>query len=507
MKLRTLWSRSTDDQSLSSILKHNRVEIVGSDYLVVSPKQDFSVPIEIAPPDNSAGMKRFADTIASDMSELGSSAPSPFGSWARQEYNTDLVGIAGLQKYDRMRRSDGTVRGSLRLIKTPVQTARWTIKPAIPGNKKSEKIARFVSWCLWDGMSISFNQVIRESLLMLDYGFYAFEKVWEPAIWEGQPVLKWKKLAPRHPMDIQDWDLDAQGGAQGFWQYPYDQFGGASSKGPYIPIGKLLVFTYDREAGNMAGISLLRSAYKHWYFKEQLYKIDAIQKERHGIGIPIITLPPGFSRGDKALADELGSNLRTNERAHVVLPPNWTIIFAKLEGQPVNAIESINHHDLQIQKNILAPFMNEAVDEEKQTTFFKGTRDIADIIEDVFNKFAIPQLVDRNFTRFGDKYPVLSARRIGEWQDLRTLSFAMRNFVGANLITPDERLEESLREEMDIPPADVASRRVVATPQAVGAPEPPEPPRTGLPRQSRAANMSRAKNAGSSNVGVDSSGG
>ena len=497
MGINALWSRRPrrGDPSLSEVLRHNRVEQVGPDFLVVSPKVAPSARIEIAPPRN----MQFADTVADDLREIGSSAPSPFGSWARQEYNQELVGIRGLQKYDQMRRSDGTVRGSLRLIKTPVQTARWMIKSGDPGNPTADKVARFVEWNLRHGMSISFNQVIREALSMLDYGFYAFEKVWEPAIWEGQPVLKWQKLAPRHPMDVQEWDVDSEGGAQGFWQYPYDSSG--SSRGPYIPIGKMLVFTYDREAGNMEGISLLRSAYKHWYYKEQLYKIDAIQKERHGIGIPIITLPAGFKESDRKLADELGANLRTNERAHVVLPPNWEIIFAKLEGQPVNAIESINHHDLQIQKNILAPFMNEPVDEEKQTTFYKGTRDIADIIADTINKYGIPQLVDRNFSRFGGVYPEIHARRIGEWQDLRTLSFAMRNFVGANLITPDERLEETLREEMDMPPADIDSRRVTAKPQAPGAPS------AGLPRQSQASNMKQATNAGSSSTGNDKSGG
>jgi hypothetical protein len=186
------------------------------------------------------------------------------------------------------------------------------------------------------------------------------------------------------------------------------------------------------------------------------------------------------------------------------LPPNWEIIFAKLEGQPVNAIESIEHHDLQIQKNILAPFMNEAVEEDKQATFLKSTRDIADIIADAFNHYAIPQLVDMNFSRFGDKYPQLVARRIGEWQDVRTLSFAMRNFVGAKLITPDETLETTLRDEMDMPPADVNTRREVSTPQA---PEEPEAPEAGMPRQSQAANMRQAKTAGSSNVGRDVSGG
>src|SRR6202000_3063401 len=115
-----------------------------------------------------------------------------------------------------------------------------------------------------------------------------------------------------------------------------------------IPINKLLVFSFDKEAGNIEGISLLRSAYKHWYYKDTLYKIDAIQKERHGIGVPVIQMPPGWKKADKDLAEKIGRNLRTNEKAHIVLPPMWNILFAKLEGQPVDCLPSIEHHNQMI---------------------------------------------------------------------------------------------------------------------------------------------------------------
>src|SRR3954470_8149659 len=60
-----------------------------------------------------------------DTRELGSSSPSPFTGFMRQEYNQELLGTRGLQKYDMMRRSDSTVRGQLRAYKTPVMGARW----------------------------------------------------------------------------------------------------------------------------------------------------------------------------------------------------------------------------------------------------------------------------------------------------------------------------------------------------------------------------------------------
>jgi hypothetical protein len=426
-----------------------------------------------------------------DYRELGTTSPSPFVSFIRREYNRDLIGLAGLEKYDRMRKSDGVIAGVLSAIKTPVLTAHWFMEPATD-SKVDQTIADFVWECLTCYMSISFPQLVQEALLSADFGFYMFEKVWEQKVIEGKERTILQKLAPRHPMDVKSWVKDSTGGpaAVVFWAPEAGTEGpsvftnrvitvngqpiiNGTGVNPYdedvlIPIDKLLVFSHRREAGNLEGISALRTAYKHWFYKEQLYKIDAIQKERHGIGIPVIKLPVGFKDSDKVLADELGRNLRTNERAHVVLPPNWELMFAKLEGHVVNALDSVKVHDAAIRESVLAGFLESSstTKEEDQDIFLKAQRFMADIICETFNLYLIPQLVKYNFTR--GNAPKLRARRIGEQGDWRTMSFAIRNLVGAGVITPDDKLEEWIREEMDLPKADPETARKVATPQ--GAP-------------------------------------
>ena len=477
----SLWSRirgvpesqapvSKPDGTLSEVLQHyDLVEVIpnnGDPFVVVSERGVTDV-----------NMAFREQTDMALLAELGSSSPSPFVSFTRQEYNVELAGLRGLQTYDKMRRSDGTVRGTLRMMKTPVIGARWFIQPA-SDSVRDKNAADFVWKCLTEYMSISFSQVIQEALLSVDFGYYMFEKVWEERVIEGQDRLVWKKLAPRHPMDVKSWKKDRHGGPNGVWMYGHKGLGDEDTKTApagvwtpgwghetlndpdvYLPIDKLLVFTFDREADNLQGMSMLRSAYKHWYYKDQLYKIDAIQKERHGIGIPIIKLPVGFSPGDKAAAEQLGRNLRTNERAHVVLPPNWEVFFAKVEGQPVNAMTSIEHHDARIRENILAPFLGDksgATKEEDLSLFLKATRFLADMVCETFNQYAIPQLVDMNFSRVGT--PKLVARRIGEQGDWRTLSFAVRNLVGAKLLTPDPALEAYMRNEFDLPMVDEKGR-------------------------------------------------
>jgi hypothetical protein len=259
-------------------------------------------------------------------------------------------------------------------------------------------------------------------------------------------------------------------------------------------------------------VSILRSAYKHYQYKDTLYKIDAIQKERHGIGVPVIKMPPGWKADDKKLAEMIGRNLRTNERSHITLPPMWEIYFAKLEGQPVDSLPSIQHHNDMIMVNVLAPFLT-ATNTKKESleTFYKGTRYVAECVADTMNRYVVKDLVEMNYSKV--KLPKLKVRRIGEWEDARTQSFTLRNYVGASLIRPDDVLEKYLREENDLPEIDYDTRQEVIAPQDPNQDpsgevptdnnvKPAGPPHVGPPRQGKPS-----ADKPNTNAGRDKSGG
>ena len=426
--------------------------------------------------------------------EIGTALPSPFLAPLREEWVGELRGKDGLQRFYRMTRSDGMIVGALRRVKGPILAGHWFVKPATQSTR-DVNVAELIENNLFKHLNVAWPALLQDILLMCNYGVMPFEKVWyEPgAFSDGK--MRLRKLAPRHPIEVKEWNYDPEGGPNGITMEP--QGPGGPDEEP-IPIEKLAIFSLDAEAGDLQGTSLLRPAYKHWFYREQLYKIDAIQKERHGIGVPIIRLPPGFTDADRRIAEELGRNLRTNDRAHVVLPPLWDLGFAKLEGHMVDAMKSIEHHGKMIEASIMAPFLqSDKPSEEVITEQLKWTRQIAGVITAVFNRHVIPQMVDFNFQRVG--YPTLEARRIGEWEDVRTMSFALRNFVGARLIRPDQKLEDFLRQEIDIPAADPATARLdpreAAASAAPGQPQqpqvaaggssptPPGPPRVGPPRQ------------------------
>lgn len=451
----------------------------------------------------------------SDTTELGYSGMSNWGSYLREDYNPLMRGIQALQTYDKMRRSDGQVRKSLRIAKTPVLAGRWYMEPA-----SDQKIDQTIADRLWKNltqqMSISWPQFLYESLNFLDFGWYAWEIVYE---FDTDGKLKWQKFAPRYPMDLIRWEYDVNGGVNAGWFYKDTGMGPLDEV--RIPIEKLIVFTYDREAGDMQGISVLRSAYPHYYFKHNLYKIDAIQKERHGIGIPIIKLPPGFTTADKSAADELGRNLRTNEKSHVTLPPYWEILFAKLEGHPVDCLPSIEHHNQMILANVLAEFVggSETDPSAQMEIFLKASRIIADMFCDAVNRWAVHRLVEKNWP--ARDAPELRYRRIGDTVDWRTLSFAVRNLVGAGVLTPDDKLEDFFRDEMDLSKVDKATARVQRTPQLpegvppsniteriTAGPGGVAAPVASPPRQSTAPGMQQqAQGTGKANAGQDNSGG
>lgn len=480
-----------------------------SNYSIVSVSGDPSNPY-IVMADRDPGMGPGIATA-----ELGYASPSPWTSWTREERVPELRDKIGLRTYYDMKRADGTVRGSLRLFKTPILAARWFVEPD-SDSTIDKNIAQFVEKNLFNQLSVPWSRIVEDALLMCEFGHMPMELVFDDQKVPGKIILS--KLAPRHPMDVQEWAWDSNGGINGIWMEPQQVTGEYQGidfnyQRVFIPIQKLVIFVLEQEAGDLRGLSVLRSAYKHYYYKDTLYKIDAIQKERHGIGVPIIKLPPGFSDTDKMLADNLGRNLRTNERAHIVVPSNWEILFAEIRSQPVNCVTSIEHHDMKIKSNILAPFMDEPNPGSGANgfdLFYKSVRYVANTICDTFNHFVIPKLVDFNFARGG--YPKLRVRSIGEWEDIRTMSFAYRNFVGAGTIRPDDELEKFIRRQLDLPPVDEATVRMPAAPQAGGgsgmgppgsnSPGQPKPPKVGEPRQAKPS-----ANPPKQNSGNDTSGG
>lgn len=389
--------------------------------------------------------------------ELGTSKSQPI---------RDIVPELGrrqqaLRVYEQMARNDASVDVSLRAAKTPVMGATFYIE-AFDDKPENQDIAEFTSFNILEGLSQPFLIVLQDVLTMYEAGFSILEPVWEQREWAPRRTganrrryTMLKKLAPRPASTISEFIYDDTGGPVGVKQMKILE--GGRTEEVEIPIEKLIIFTFNRSGGNLEGKSLLRTAYKHWYYKDNLYKIDAIQKERHALGIPKATLQPGYKQKDVDAAWELVRNLRTNEEAGMVLPPEMDVEFVKFQGELVSVIDSIEHHEGRILLNVMVQFLllglsmggGRATSGSHLDMFHKSLRYVGNMICDFFNLYLIPRLVVYNFNT--QEFPRMRVRNIGEGRDMQMWASAMANLASRNLITLDLETEQWVREQIDAP--------------------------------------------------------
>jgi len=367
-----------------------------------------------------------------------------------------------IQMWDKMARTDAITSVALRAGKTPVLGADYYVDP-VGEDQQSLDVAEFVSYNIFEGMTHPFSFALSKILKMYQHGFSVVEpcywnRPWSPkrAMANTRTYTMLRKLAPRPAPTIQEIVVDDNGGPVEVIQSAIRADGKTDEV--HIPINKAIIFPFG-EADDLYGESILRSAYPHWYYKTHLYKIDAIQKERHGIGIPRGTLPPGYNDKDREFLNELLSNLRTNERAFITQPPGYLIDFAKPEGQLVDVMKSAHYHDVAIMLNVMVEFMMLGVTTEggggratsaaQADIFWKSTVFIASLICDCFNMFLIPNIVKWNFET--DTIPLMKVRNIGQSRDLQQFAAALANVFDKSVITPDLDTEQWARKIFDMP--------------------------------------------------------
>ncbi len=368
------------------------------------------------------------------------------------------------QTYRKMTRGDASVRVSLRAGKTPILGGDFYID-AYDATPEHQAIWEFVDFNIFHAMTTPWLVVLQEICHFLEDGFHVAEPVYELREWAPKKTnslanrrkyTMLRKLAPRPATSIQEFKYDDNGGPIEIIQQAIQADG--SVKEVTIPIEKAIVFTFDKQAGNLEGESILRSAYQHWFYKDVLYRIDAIQKERHGIGVPDIELGPGHSAKDRQIAHEMGKNLRTNESSYIVRTKNMTVGFAELSGNLVDALKSANHHDNMIMKNIMVQFLNlgiegsgggRATGATAADMFLKAMKYLANLICEYFNQYLIPNLVAYNFAT--DQFPKMKVRNIGEAKDVQMWTAGMANMIKSGGITMDLETENFFRNILDIP--------------------------------------------------------
>lgn len=383
--------------------------------------------------------------------ELGDSGITATKGIIAEEYNPNLRSTQGVRVFDEMRKSDGTVRAAVLVTTLPIRRAKWFVNPATD-DEQGKEIADFVEHAFFDWMEESWDDVIRQALLMIPFGVMVFEKVYGVKEDGGKTWVTIKKLAPRMPRSIQQWELPD--GTFGIQQIR--QEGGIAN----IPGSKLLIFVNEKEGDNWWGTSMLRAAYKHWYYKNTFYKIDSIAFERQGLGVPMIKMPVGYTAADEQKAITAAANLRANESAYLILPPEYEAEFMNMGASTTRDPQnSINHHNKEILQSVLAQFLelgqtssgggSRALSQDHSDLFLNALEAIANNLISEFNKNLIPELVDMNFDGV-TVYPKLDYNGITR-VDVAGLTTAYKAMKDAGAVTPIPEDEQYLRAAMGLP--------------------------------------------------------
>lgn len=402
--------------------------------------------------------------------EIGRVGVKRYGGQFYEEFLTELRGVQGVRVYQEMSDNDDVVGAILFAIKMLIRQAPWSVQPA-GAEEADAKAAEFVESCLND-MQMTWTDTISEILSFLPYGWSVHEIVYKRRMGRKKDpqleskyddgLIGWQKLPIRAQESLFEWEFDEYDNLTAFVQMPAPSF-----KRIRIPAEKLLLFRTESRKDNPEGRSILRNAYRSWYFKKRIQELEGIGIERDLAGFPVLIAPEGIDIWSDGNADLLNTcngfvqNIRRNEAEGLTLPAGWELKLLSTGGQrQFDTSKIIERYDTRIAMTVLADFLflgheksgSWALSSDKTRMFAMAIGAFLDIITETFNRKAIPALIEMNGKHFAkiSGYPELIHGDI-ETQDLAKLGTYMKELAGLGLITPDEELESYLREQASLP--------------------------------------------------------
>lgn len=420
--------------------------------------------------------------------EWGASGTQLYDGMIRgEDHNRIFEGRQGVLIYDEMERSDAQIGTAIDLMKLPLRGATREIQP--PKDKPTDTEKTIAEAChdalFGEGrMAEDWDFYYRHLLMRIDRGFGFVEKVW--FFDEDSGLLRWQRLAPRLPRTVNRWLTEPNGRLKAIEQY-------VSFNGRFeyrqIPADYAVLSVREREGDNYFGKSVLRRLWKHWFYKDDAYRIDGVRLDRYGVGIPMAEIDPNYAVDE----DELGEvelmlqAMRSNERGYIMTPSSikFSILTPNGEGGATGLMDSVNHHNLQILRGVLATFMSDNTDGMNSNK----TRTLADIFLDALdaedrsiNGDITVQLIrpfcDMNFDMTQNRYPRIVTHGIKDI-GLSMLSEKLPLLVTATLMTPTDDIEALLRDLFGLAPLPEGLKRGDKKPEPKalppGAPQPGEP--------------------------------
>ena len=423
-----------------------------------------------------------------DLAEIGSTGLRRAGGTVYEEFLTNLRGIRGVRVYRDMADNDPVIGSILFAIEKVITRLEWRVDPFVdPGEEGNplpadEESADFVESCLAD-MSESWDVTLSSILSMLTYGWSYHEIVYKRRLGPEQKdptkrskhtdgKIGWRKWPIRSQDTLVYWVFSDDGGVDALQQHD-PATGGRHT----IPIEKALLFRPHSQKNNPEGRSLLRNAYRPWYFKRRIEEIEAIGVERDLAGLPIAYVPPEYlssSATDEqkavlAAIEQIVQNVKRNEQEGLVFPTQYDDAGHKLfdltllsagGARQFDTDKIVSRYDQRIAMSVLSDFIllghervgSFALGVAKMDLWSMAVDAIAKSIAEVINTHAIPRLLRLNGMD-SSRAPILTYGEVSH-VDLGEISDFVSKLTSAGVIASDPNLEDYLRKLAGLPPAE-----------------------------------------------------
>lgn len=428
--------------------------------------------------------------------EIGRIGQKRFGGTFYEEFLRDLRGKKGIETYREMAENDDTIGAILFAIEMLIRQASWTVEPA-GDTPKDKEAAEFVEQCMHD-MQDTWTDTISEILSFLTYGWSFHEIVYKRRMGKtsnpktrskyNDGLIGWRKLPIRAQETLYQWEYDDQDNLIAMTQLPPPDYGLIT-----IPIEKAMLFRTKSRKGNPEGRSILRNAYRSWYFKRRIQEYEGIGIERDLAGLPVFTAPEDTPIWDDTDPDmvklrtgmeDMARKVRVDELAGIVKPSGFEFELLSSGGNKqfdTNAI--IQRYDTGMAMTVLADFIflghqqvgSFALSSDKTELFAMAIGAYLDIICETFNSQGIPSLIDINGSHFEGitDYPKLAHGDI-ENVDIQKMGTYIKDMAGVGILVPDDALEDYVREAANLPERTADTR--VVNPQREKQKNQNEPP-------------------------------
>jgi hypothetical protein len=414
-----------------------------------------------------------------DPTSIGTPGLRQYGGYITEEFLKELRAERGVRVYREMADNDPIVGAMLFAITTLVRQCEWTVQAATD-DEEGDAGKTFVEEVL-DDLDTPWTEVIGEICSMFVYGYAPMEIVWKRRLGQKQTdparrssyedgLIGIRQIALRSQQTIVRWEISPEDGSlQGVVQQPIER------PQVLIPYEKMLLFRTTAERSNPEGRSILRNAYRPWFFKKRIEEIEGIGLERDLAGLPVARIPGEYfdqsaDAQDKAILQawqRMVTQVRRDQQEGILIPSdrdssgNRLFEFELLStggSRQFDTSKVIDRYNRAIATSVLADFIflgqqsvgSFALSSDKTALFATALGAFTKSIADTFNRHLLPRLWSLNGLDYATMPTLVPADL--EKQNLVEVSTFIQTLAqsGATLF-PDRELENHLRKLAGLP--------------------------------------------------------